>query len=157
MIELALGIWSWISRTLAAIGRWLRAPHDWWRIGFFVMGLVAMIAACGVWDRQNALQTAVALREADARTCAAQLDTLNTALAGYASAASAIAEANRAEAARLAVAQQQAAEALADVATEQAKAAKDNAAWWAKYQQRPQTCAAAQQALDTACAGIEDY
>lgn len=156
-LDLAAGIWTACGRALSAVGRWFRTSRNWWRVGFFGMGLVAMVAACAVWDRQNAYAAAVALREADARTCAATIAGLTAELDAHRAVPGAIAAAVAAETERLRVAQQQNADALAALAAGQVKAAQDNAAWWASYRQRPMTCQAAQQALDTACADLRGY
>lgn len=68
-----------------------------------------------------------------------------------------VAETLRAEAAKLAALKNEAAVALGAMAAQQAEAQQQAQLWRQRYEKRPDTCSAALEVLDTACADLEGY
>lgn len=68
-----------------------------------------------------------------------------------------VAESLRAEAAKLAALKAESAETLGQLAVQQAAAQQQARLWQQRYEKRPDTCSAALEVLDTACADLEGY
>lgn len=157
LLKIITGLWSWFGRILAGIGEWLRQDHDWWRIGCFTMALLFGIASFAAYDQHKTVIVITRTAAADKETCSRIVAEKDAALADYVAQQEHFAEVARTEAANLKVAQDQSAQAQLEVAAAQAQAAKNNAAWWGVYAKRPDSCRAAQEALDVACPSAEDY
>ncbi len=133
---------------------WARDPaRDWWKIGCLSFSALFAVAAVVANDRHGAA--------VEAETQYAELAKHDAALAKKLEA-----ETLRADelAARLAieVGKQQEVErlnrdAVARAKAQAAKAAQDAADWRRRYNDRPDTCKAAQAALEDACGTLSDY
>lgn len=157
LLKLIAGIWSWLGRMLAGIGEWLREPHDWWRIGFFTVGACFALASFVAYDQHRTVIVVTRSAAADAETCSRIIAEKDAALADFKAQQQAFADAARKEAAALDAARKQSTQAMDDLKAAQDKAKRNSQAWWAGYANRPDTCRAAQEALDVACAEVKDY
>ena len=157
LFKLVAGIWSWLGRIVGGIGDWLRQPHDWWRIGCFTMALLFGVASFAAYDQHRTVIVVTRTAATDKDVCLRTIAEKDAALADYQAQQQVFADAARKEAANLKAAQDQSAQAQAEVAAAQAQAAKNNRAWWSVYAKRPDSCKAAQEALDVACASVGDY
>lgn len=155
--QLACGLWARIGRIVGGIGTWLRAPHDWWKIGFCSAGSVAMLAAFVAWD---ARKTILIVRE----QCAIDLAKKEIAVeeARAASEVSNAAVQQCATRLQTEVGKRQEIERIAREAVAQAKRRHDKAesalkAWQGKYAKRPAGCAEALKQVEAQCAVVSDY
>lgn len=157
LIKLARGAWDLAGRALGSIGDWLRKPRDWWRFTAIVAGVVCLAQAMAIMDAKREV---VVVRE----QCAADLRVASA----EAKAATALADTN-AQAVRTCrtllaqeVGNRQRVEQLARAASDAAAAANAAAQasredWERTYQAKPPTCAAALEAMESACPTLRDY
>lgn len=158
MMALLAGLWKLLQGLLAGLGKvanatgqWLRADHNWWRIGCFTAAFGCMVLTFALLDTQHEV---VLVRE----TCTSQKDTL---------AAEAMTDLTRAQGEtatcrvnlQAEVGRRQAVESLAELAIKHAgrtetEAAQELAEWQKRYDQRPKTCDDALKALDTLCPAL---
>lgn len=157
ILLLLRGLWVRLGKILAGIGEWLRAPHDWWKIGFGAAGSVALLASFVAWD---ARQTIVIVRE----KCALQVAQQQVWVEEAQAASKVNADAVQQCATRLQteVGKRQEIERLSREAVAQAKRGEDKAeaaleAWRAKYAGKPAGCASALKQVEAQCAVVSDY
>lgn len=165
LVKLAAGIWSAITRALGAFGDWIGGDRDWWTIGW-----ATAAACCGIWAsvltaQLNKARMELIVSEAGRVTAetgqAAAVAARRAAEADYANLQQTMRERDEQVAADIRnktaeIERMRAAnvEQAAQLASAQAKAEASNAGWWKVYNNRSQTCRAALEALDTACAEL---
>jgi len=157
VLLLARSVGGFVLDKARGAVEWLRKPHDWWRIGCFSMALLFALASFTAYDQRRKVIVVVRDAASAADSCARQIAEKDASLADFEAQQIAFAKAARDEAARLKQAQDQSAEAQAQVAAAQAAAEKSNRAWWSGYAKRPDSCRAAQEALDVACASVGEF
>lgn len=158
MMALLAGLWKLLQGLLAGLGKaanatgqWLRADHNWWRIGCFTAAFACMVLTFALLDTQREV---VLVRE----TCTAQ----KGALAAEAMTDLAVSQGETATCRvnlQAEVGRRQAVESLAELAIQhagktEAEAAQELAEWQKRYDKRPKTCDDALKALDTLCPAL---
>lgn len=158
------GVWTRAGKIIGGVGEWLREPHEWWRIGFFVMG--GLFGLASFKAQQNAGLVVLVTNERDAAAVSfkAQLQGKDLVIAGkdaqllgYSRQQEEFARIARLESAKLEAARAASASATAEVERLEAAAERSKTAWWANYAKRPDACKAAQEAMDATCASLGEF
>lgn len=158
MIQLPLGVAKLlngaldrIGKIIGGIGDWLRADHNWWRMGCFTAAFGCMVLTFALLESRREIvlvqQTCVAQKE----TLVANAMTDLTKSQGETATCRVNLQAE--------VGRRQAVESLAELAIQhagrtEAQAAQELAEWQKRYDKRPKTCDDALKALDTLCPAL---
>lgn len=156
-LKLASSLSGFVQDKARAAVEWARKPHDWWRIGCLTLGCLCALASFAAYDQHRTVIVVTRAAATDADACKRTIGEKDALLLTYQQQQAVFADAARREAAQLDAARQQSVEATAALKLAQDKAAASSRAWWAGYAKRPDTCKAAQEALDVACAEVKDY
>lgn len=157
LVNFAWGIWRWIGRMFAAIGRWLRASHNWWRIGCFTLAGLCALASFVALDRQKTIVLVRTQATAAAQQCEADKAVMLLRSGQSERALDEITETLVQKARELAAIRRQ-----NIVLAEANKVAKDRAGetfeqFMRRYKDKPQECSAALAVLAKACDGMGGY
>lgn len=152
------------GRSLVA---WLRKPGNKLKGACAVLALGFSLAALWSYDLNQQVTVITAARDAaigerdTARTEAAAKGTrigeLEFSLKTYLLQEQAYADLQRHRTEELERLQQQNASAMALLEAQRDMAERSSKAWWAEYAKRPDSCKAAQEALDVACSGLGEF
>lgn len=156
-LKLASSLSGFVLDKVKALVEWARKPHDWWKIGCLTLSACFGLASLTAYQQRQQVLVVTRTAAADADTCKRTIAEKDAELKPYRDQQAAFAKSAREETAQLLVAQQQSAEALALIQSAQEQAAKNNAAWWGQYAKRPDSCKAAQEAMDVACKSVGEY
>lgn len=140
--------------------QWLRKPGNTLRATCAVLAVVAAVAS--VTSYQANRQIVVITKERDAALsnvtqAVGRISDLEATLATYRKQEQQYAELQRKQTEDLALAQQENAAALAMIKRQREVAERSSRSWWQAYAKRPDSCKAAQEAMDVACATVGEF
>ncbi|MFX1725349.1 hypothetical protein [Stenotrophomonas sp. AS1] len=157
LIRLATSLWGLIVGAVADAVEWLRKPGSKIKVICAVLAFGFMVAGLSAYEKEQRIQDlsaqVVKVREdwkADAARLQSDVDQRDARLAE-------VAETLRAEAQKLEVMKAESAAALNGLAGKIEAAEKAATTWRERYQQRPDTCKAALELLDSACPALKGY
>lgn len=134
------------GRILGGVGDWLKAEHDWWRMGCLSMAFVVVCLTFAVLDARQEVDLVQAQCDATQAKASADLDRMRTERDACV--------AN--EFTRRAV-ERKGTAAVSQARQAEVQAEKDLAAWRESYLDRSADCTAALNALETACPVLRGY
>lgn len=157
MIRMLAALWRLVVDAVADVLEWARRPGSKLKVICATLAAAAAFGAVHSYTqglRIAALRQQIVFIEADCETRIGGLredvDERDRALAQ-------IAEALRAEAAKLEAVRAESAAALGQLAADLEQAERDAASWTERYRDRPDTCQAALELLDSACPSLGGY
>jgi len=157
LIRLATSLWGLIVGAVADAVEWLRKPGSKIKVICAVLAFGFMVAGLSAYEKEQRIQDlsaqVVKVREdwkADAARLQSDVDQRDARLAE-------VAETLRVEAQKLEALKAESAAALNGLAGKIEAAEKDATTWRERYQQRPDTCKAALELLDSACPDLKGY
>ncbi|MEN1995325.1 hypothetical protein [Stenotrophomonas bentonitica] len=157
LLRLATALWGLIVGAVADAVEWLRKPGSKIKVICAVLAFGFMVAGLSAYEKEQRIQDlsaqVVKVREdwkADAARLQSDVDQRDARLAE-------VAETLRAEAQKLEVMKAESAAALNGLAGKIEAAENDATTWRERYQQRPDTCKAALELLDSACPALKGY
>lgn len=157
LIRLATSLWGLIVGAVADAVEWLRKPGSKIKVICAVLAFGFMVAGLSAYEKEQRIQDlsaqVVKVREdwkADAARLQSDVDQRDARLAE-------VAETLRAEAQKLDALKAESAAALNGLAGKIEAAEKDATTWRERYQQRPDSCKAALELLDSACPDLKGY
>ncbi|KRD71433.1 hypothetical protein [Lysobacter sp. Root96] len=166
-VKLASTVSGFLLDAMRALVEWLRRPGNKLKAACAVLAMVAAVAC--LTSYQTNRRYIVVTRERDAAvgerdtavTAAAEakslIGQLEASLATYREQEQEYADLQRQQSLDLLQAQQENAAALAMISKQRADAERSSRAWWQAYAKRPDSCKAAQEAMDVACATVGEF
>jgi len=157
LLRLATALWGLIVGAIADAVEWLRKPGSKIKVVCAVLAFGFMVAGLSAYEKEQRIQDlsaqVVKVRadwKADTARLQSDVEERDARLAE-------VAETLRAEAQKLEVLKAESAAALNGLAGKIEAAEKDATTWRERYQQRPDSCQAALELLDSACPGLMGY
>lgn len=157
LIRLATALWGLIVGAIADAVEWLRMPGSKIKVVCGVLAFGFMVAGLSAYEKEQRIQDlsaqVVKVRadwKADTARLQSDVERRDARLAE-------VATTLRAEAEKLEALKAESAAALVGLASKIEAAEKDAATWKAQYEQRPDTCRAALELLDSACPALKGY
>lgn len=157
VLHLLSALWALILGWLIGIVRWLRKPGSLVKVCCAVLAFGCLVSGLTAYEREQRIQElsaqVVKVRadwRADANRLQADVDARDARLAE-------VATALRAEADKLERLREESAKALNDLAGKIEASERDAATWKERYEDRPDTCKAALELLDSACPALKGY
>lgn len=157
LIRFLRAIWDLVIGTAADALQWLRKPGSKLKAVCAVLAFGCMVSALSAYEKEQKIRDlsaqVIKVRadwQADAARLQADVDTRDQRLAEVASAL-------RAEAEKLEALKAESAAALQDLAVKIEASEKEASTWRGRYEQRPDTCKAALDLLDSACPALKGY
>lgn len=146
VVKLWVGAIELAGRALGGVGDWLKAEHDWWRMGCLSMAFVVVCLTFAVLDARQEVDLVQAQCDATQTKASADLDRMRIERDACVADQSTRREVER-----------QGATAVGEARRAEAKAEKDLAAWRESYLDRSADCTAALAALEIACPVLRGY
>jgi DNA repair exonuclease SbcCD ATPase subunit len=157
LLRLATALWGLIVGAIADAVEWLRKPGSKIKVVCAVLAFGFMVAGLSAYEKEQRIQDlsaqVVKVRadwKADTARLQSDVEERDARLAE-------VAETLRAEAQKLEVLKAESAAALNGLAGKIEAAEKDATTWRERYQQRPDSCKAALELLDSACPALKGY
>lgn len=157
LLRLATALWGLIVGAIADAVEWLRKPGSKIKVVCAVLAFGFMVAGLSAYEKEQRIQdlSAQVVRvradwKADTARLQSDVEERDARLAE-------VAETLRAEAQKLEVLKAESAAALNGLAGKIEAAEKDATTWRERYQQRPDSCKAALELLDSACPALKGY
>lgn len=157
LIRLATALWRLIVDALTEAVVWLRKPGSKIKAVCAVLAFGFMVAGLSAYEKEQRIQDlsaqVVKVRadwKADTARLQSDVEERDTRLAE-------VAATLRAEAQKLEAMKAESAAALNGLAVKIEAAEKDATTWRERYQQRPDSCKAALELLDSACPALKGY
>lgn len=157
LLRLATALWGLIVGAVADAVEWLRKPGSKIKVVCAVLAFGFMVAGLSAYEKEQRIQDlsaqVVKVRadwKADTARLQSDVEQRDARLAE-------VAETLRAEAQKLEVLKAESAAALNGLAGKIEAAEKDATTWRERYQQRPDSCKAALELLDSACPALKGY
>lgn len=157
LLRLATALWGLIVGAIADAVEWLRKPGSKIKVVCAVLAFGFMVAGLSAYEKEQRIQDlsaqVVKVRadwKADTARLQSDVEERDARLAE-------VAETLRAEAQKLEVLKAESAAALNGLAGKIEAAEKDATTWRERYQQRPDSCKAALELLDSACSALKGY
>lgn len=157
LFRLLSALWRAIIGAVADALEWVRKPGSKLKVVCAVLAFGCMVSGLTAYEREQRIEdlSAQVIKvkadwKADALRLQADVDDRDRRLAE-------IAATLRAEADKLKAMQAESAAALKALAQKIQASEKDAASWKARYEQRPDTCRAALELLDSACPALKGY
>ncbi|WP_367345730.1 hypothetical protein [Stenotrophomonas bentonitica] len=157
LFRLLSALWRAIIGAVADALEWVRKPGSKLKVVCAVLAFGCMVSGLTAYEREQRIEdlSAQVIKvkanwKADALRLQADVDDRDQRLAE-------IAATLRAEADKLRAMQAESAAALKALAQKIQASEKDAASWKARYEQRPDTCRAALELLDSACPALKGY
>lgn len=157
LIRFLRAIWELVIGTAADALQWLRKPGSKLKAVCAVLAFGCMVSALSAYEKEQKIRDlsaqVIKVRadwQADAARLQADVDTRDQRLAE-------VAAALRAEAEKLEALKAESAAALQDLAVMIEASEKEASTWRGRYEQRPDTCKAALELLDSACPALKGY
>lgn len=157
LIRLATALWGLIVGALADAVEWLRKPGSKIKVVCAVLAFGFMVAGLSAYEKEQRIQDlsaqVVKVRadwKADTARLQSDVEERDARLAE-------VAETLRAEAQKLEALKAESAAALNGLAGKIEAAEKDATTWRERYRQRPDSCKAALELLDSACPALKGY
>ncbi len=146
VVKFWAGALEFAGRVMGGVGDWLKAEHDWWRMGCLSMAFVVVCLTFAVLDARQEVDLVQAQCDATQAKANADLDRVRTER-----------DACVAEQSTRRVVEQQGTIAVGQARRAEVKAEQDLAAWRESYLDRSADCTAALAALETACPVLRGY
>ncbi|MEN5041101.1 hypothetical protein ABE424_12990 [Stenotrophomonas sp. TWI1149] len=157
LIRLSTALWGLIVDALTEAVVWLRKPGSKIKVVCAVLAFGFMVAGLSAYEKEQRIQDlsaqVVKVRadwKADTARLQSDVEERDTRLAE-------VAVTLRAEAQKLEAMKAESAAALNGLAVKIEAAEKDATTWRERYQQRPDSCKAALELLDSACPALKGY
>ena len=157
LLRLATALWGLIVGAIADAVEWLRKPGSKIKVVCAVLAFGFMVAGLSAYEKEQRIQDlsaqVVKVRadwKADTARLQSDVEERDARLAD-------VAETLRAEAQKLEALKAESAAALNGLAGKIEAAEKDATTWRERYQQRPDSCKAALELLDSACPALKGY
>lgn len=157
LLRLATALWGLIVGAVADAVEWLRKPGSKIKVVCAVLAFGFMVAGLSAYEKEQRIQDlsaqVVKVRadwKADTARLQSDVEQRDAQLAE-------VAETLRAEARKLEALKAESAAALNGLAGKIEAAEKDATTWRERYQQRPDSCKAALELLDSACPALKGY
>ena len=157
LLRLATALWGLIVGAIADAVEWLRKPGSKIKVVCAVLAFGFMVAGLSAYEKEQRIQDlsaqVVKVRadwKADTARLQSDVEERDARLAD-------VAETLRAEAQKLEALKAESAAALFSAAGKIEAAEKDATTWRERYQQRPDSCKAALELLDSACPALKGY
>lgn len=157
LIRFFKALWDLLVGWAAEALVWLRKPGSVVKVCCGVLAFGCLVAGLSAYEKEQQIKDlsaqVVKVRadwKADAERLQADVDSRDQRLAE-------IAAALRKEAEKLEALRAESAEALRSLAGKVEASEKDAATWRGRYEQRPDTCKAALELLDSACPALKGY
>ncbi|WP_102788538.1 hypothetical protein [Stenotrophomonas bentonitica] len=157
LIRFLGALWALVVGAAADALRWLGKPGSKVKLVCAVLAFGCLVSGLTAWEKEQKIRNlnAQVIKvqadwKADAARLQADVDTRDQRLAE-------IAIALRAEAEKLEVLKAESAAALQSLAGKIEASEKEASTWRGRYEQRPDTCKAALELLDSACPDLKGY
>jgi len=157
VLQLLSALWALIVGWLIGIVQWLRKPGSLVKVFCAVLAFGCLVSGLTAYEREQRIQelSAQVVKvkadwRADADRLQADVDARDARLAEVASTL-------RAEAEKLERLRAESAQALKELAGKIEASEKDVSTWRERYEERPDTCQAALELLDSACPALKGY
>ncbi|HFF6216673.1 hypothetical protein [Stenotrophomonas maltophilia] len=157
LVRFLLAVWNLVIGAAADGLQWLRRPGSKIKLVCAVLAFGCMVSGLTAYEKEQRIRDlsaqVIKVRadwKADAARLQADVDTRDQRLAE-------VAAALRTEAEKLEALRKESAEALRALAGKVEASEKDAATWRGRYEQRPDTCKAALELLDSACPALKGY
>jgi len=157
LLRLLRSLWELVIGAAADALQWLRKPGSKIKLVCAVLAFGCLVSGLSAYEKEQRIRDlsaqVVKVRadwKADAERLQADVDTRDQRLAE-------VAAALRAEAVKLEALKAESAAALQALAGRIEASEKDAATWRGRYEQRPDTCKAALELLDSACPALKGY
>lgn len=157
LIRFLRAAWELVIGAAADALQWLRKPGSKVKMVCAVLAFGCMVSGLTAWEKEQKIRDlsaqVVKVRsdwKADAARLQADVDTRDQRLAE-------VAVALRAEAEKLEALKAESAAALQALAGKIEASEKEASTWRGRYEQRPDTCKAALELLDSACPALKGY
>lgn len=157
LIRFLLAIWNLVIGAAADGLQWLRRPGSKIKLVCAVLAFGCMVSGLTAYEKEQRIRDlsaqVIKVRadwKADAARLQADVDTRDQRLAEVASAL-------RAEAEKLEALRAESAAALEALAGKIEASEKEASTWRGRYEERPDTCKAALELLDSACPALKGY
>ncbi|KRC35104.1 MULTISPECIES: hypothetical protein [unclassified Lysobacter] len=140
--------------------QWLRKPGNTLRATCAVLAIVAAVASVTSYQANRQIVVITKERDSalsDVSKAVGRITDLEATLATYRKQEQRYAELQRQQTEDLAEAQQDNAAALEQIRRQREIAERSSRAWWQTYAKRPDSCKAAQEAMDVACATVGEF
>lgn len=142
---------SLIGRLFSAFAKWAKAPErNWWAVGCCVLAAGFLFAAAAAQDAKREIVVVTQACSLKVAAEAGRFERADGALTACLAAAATERE-------KQDDVNQQAAAAVEALREGAAQDRAEFAQWMKAYREQPETCAAAREALEVACAGLSDY
>ncbi|KAF1016195.1 MAG: hypothetical protein GAK31_01684 [Stenotrophomonas maltophilia] len=157
LIRLAAALWGLVVGAITDAVQWLRKPGSKIKLVCAVLAFGCMVLGLSAYEKEQRIRdlSAQVVKvkadwDADAKRLRADVADRDQRLAD-------VAAALRQEAAKLEALKAESAAALQALAGKIEASEKDAATWRGRYEQRPDTCKAALELLDSACPALRGY
>lgn len=157
LIRFFRALWTLVVGAAADALQWLGKPGSKVKLVCAVLAFGCMVSGLTAWEKEQKIRDlsaqVIKVRadwQADAARLQADVDSRDQRLAE-------VAAALRAEAEKLQALRDESAEALRALAGKVEASEKEASTWRSRYEQRPDTCKAALELLDSACPALKGY
>lgn len=157
LIQFLLAVWNLVIGAAADVLQWLRRPGSKIKLVCAVLAFGCMVSGLTAYEKEQRIRDlnaqVIKVRadwKADAARLQADVDTRDQRL-------SEVATALRAEAEKLEALKAESAAALEALAGKIEASEKEASTWRGRYEERPDTCKAALELLDSACPALKGY
>jgi len=157
LIRFLLAVWNLVIGAAADVLQWLRRPGSKIKLVCAVLAFGCMVSGLTAYEKEQRIRDlnaqVIKVRadwKADAARLQADVDTRDQRLAE-------VATSLRAEAEKLEALRAESAAALEALAEKIEASEKEASTWRGRYEQRPDTCKAALELLDSACPALKGY
>jgi len=157
LLRLATALWGLIVGAIADAVEWLRKPGSKIKVVCAVLAFGFMVAGLSAYEKEQRIQDLSAQVVKVRSDWKADTDRLQSDVEQRDARLAEVAETLRAEAQKLQVLKAESAAALNGLAGKIEAAEKDATTWRERYQQRPDSCKAALELLDSACPALKGY
>lgn len=149
--------WALLTGWVAGLLLWLRRPGSPLKIGCAVLAFGCLVSGLSAFEREQRIKELSAQVVQIQKDWDADAARLHGDVAERDRRLADIAATLRAEAAKLEALKAESAKALKALASKIEASESDAATWRARYEQRPDTCKAALELLDSACPALKGY
>lgn len=153
-LMLARDIGGFLIERARAFVAWLRRDHNAWRFGFGALAVGFAWASFIAWDARQTIVVVTTERDAAQKARAQDLVDITVERKTWKQQEAAFAEYQRTQTDALALTMAASAEAQEKARKAREDARKGYADWLQVYKNRPDTCKAAEEALDIACRDV---
>lgn len=157
LIRLATALWGLVVGAIADAVEWLRMPGSKIKVVCGVLAFGFMVAGLSAYEKEQRIQDLSAQVVKVRADWKADTARLQSDVVQRDARLAEVAATLRAEAEKLETLKAESAAALNGLASKIEAAEKDAATWKAQYEQRPDTCRAALELLDSACPALKGY